>query len=285
MHVWVCVCNKLGMALLHKHTRSAAAATEEGGDKEGIKTQKMKKDWKRERARGGGESQPGNWWSNCWLLLGSYLGCSGLLSARAGFQISLGLDQTWQPVPFFLFFLPLHSPSQSLFGFLSLSLSFISFLSWTRPIERISVSPPPPIPPFWQPDITQRAAGWKRAAGEVGVAASRGSEVSLQQDKGRVSWWWWGVATQTQSPPFFVPSPALNPDQHSNNRAIIGCEYSWAQRGSKWGVADEVLTRARANDQEPLMATSRNLWGYFYFFLKIDICLSFYHRATSTPRA
>lgn len=44
MYECVCVCNKLGMALLHKHTRSAAAATEEGGDKEGIKTQKMKKD-------------------------------------------------------------------------------------------------------------------------------------------------------------------------------------------------------------------------------------------------
>lgn len=118
---------------------------------------------------------------DCWSALILVAQCCCLLELASfllsNLCLSAGLDQTWQPVYVspFLFFLPLPFPIFVflLFYLLSVILLCISFLSL-------------PIPPFRCSDIMQRAVGWKRAAGEgVGWgAARRGSEVSLQQDRG-----------------------------------------------------------------------------------------------------
>lgn len=128
------------------------------------------------RVREEGESQVGNCWCNCWLLVGSYLGSSGLLSGRAGFfltlqSLSLGVDQIWHPYIFSIFSSPCILPNLSFF-------SFISFLSYYCGLI------PSDIPLFRETDVMQRAVDWKRAAEEGGSEASQGSKVSLQWGRG-----------------------------------------------------------------------------------------------------
>lgn len=132
----------------------------------------------KERARKEGESQVGNWWRNCWLLVGSYLGSSGLLSGRAGFflapqslSLCLGVDQIWHPYIFLCVF-----PVPCIFN-----LSFFSFIFLPSYYYGLI---PLDIRPSRESDIMQRAVDWKRATGEGGSEASRGSKVSLQQDRG-----------------------------------------------------------------------------------------------------
>lgn len=132
----------------------------------------------KERVRGKGESQVGNWWCNCWLLVSSYLGFSGLLSGLARFPISVSLlewAEPGNPYAFFYFLLV------CLTCLLSLFLSFhCALIPWTVFLSS-SV--------FLSLSSDRRHAessGLERAAGEGESAASRGSKVSLQQD--RVGW-------------------------------------------------------------------------------------------------
>lgn len=202
VHVWVCVCVCVTSYrwLYYTNTQGAQQRWLKGREETKRRYQDAKdegrlKERERERRR----------WKPAWKLMEQLLTAARLLSwlLRAVVCASWlsDLSRTGPNLATWL-------PNLCFFPSLSVPLSFFHLLSimllWTHPIERISVSPP--IAPFWQPDITQRAAGWKRAAGEVGVAASRGSEVSLQQDKGRMRWGW--VASTDSVSPLFHPLPS-----------------------------------------------------------------------------
>lgn len=166
------------------------------------------------------------------LLLSCYLRCSGLLSVGSFLT--------------FKFLSPLDEPKPgNPFVFLPFSFSFFSFYllcvipSWTRPIERISASP----------SLHQRpvGGGWGGGGGGGGGSANHwGSKVSLQQARGACR----GGNRDS------VFSEAHKPDHRGNNGTIIGCAYSCAQRIS----ANEVLTRARANDPPTAPPAPQSGW-------------------------
>lgn len=128
-----------------------------------------------------GESQVGNWWRNCWLLVALILVSQGCcLDELASFSLSnlclsLGVDKPGNPYTVCQF----PPPSPALFSSQSLSFSsFISFLSYycgriplSRFLSFFSLS----IPLFRQSDIMQRAVDWKRAAWE-GVVQPAGGQ-------------------------------------------------------------------------------------------------------------
>lgn len=126
------------------------------------------KRWERlkERVRAEGESQVGNWWCNCWLLVSSYLGFSGLLSGHAHFPISVSLLEWAKPGnPYAFFYFPLVCLTLLLSLF---SLSTVPSSHWPFFYLSLSFRPSP------QTDVMQRAVGWKEQQGKGRVQPAGG---------------------------------------------------------------------------------------------------------------
>ncbi len=197
-----------------------------------------------------GESQVGNWWCNCWRLVSSYLGFSGLLSGRAGFFLafqSLSLSrsgQTWQPVYFSLFF-----PSrQPLYSSQSLSFSsLISFLSYYWGLIPLSMFLFFSFHPSFQ-TVRHHAesSGLEKSSRRGGSAASRRSKVCLQQDRAGE-----GANTDSVSPFHPFSSTQARPTPQQQDYYSCSCWYSWAQRRS-W-----CWTRGEANEVPELVLINK----------------------------
>lgn len=107
---------------------------------------------------------------------------------------------------------------------------------WTRPIERIFASSS--LHPSLQ--TSSEASGLEKSSGGVGGLGLVQPSVGGVKGESALGWVsMWGASHNSVFP------PADKPDHRGNNRTIIGCAYSCAQRNG----ANEALTRASANDQ------------------------------------
>lgn len=169
-----------------------------------------------------------NWWCNCWLLVGSYLGSSGPVSGRAGFFLtlqslsqSLGVHQIWQSIYLSLFF-----P----FVFLPICLS--SLLSPFCHIIEESSHWAARVFSFFLPLPALHRGSHAESSGleessrrrEGGSAASQGSKVSLQQDRGG-----WGGTCRLFH---LLHSTQARPTPQQQSYCSRNCWHSWAQRRS-----------------------------------------------------